>query len=38
MASAFKDGEREAWLRGAAEAVRAKPDPDRAWPPETLGT
>ena len=37
MASAFEDGEREAWLRRAVEAVRATPDPDRAWPPETLG-
>ena len=37
MASAFEDGEREAWLRRAVEAIRAVPDSDRAWPPETLG-
>ena len=37
MASAFEDGERDAWLRRAVEAVRANPDPDRSWPPETLG-
>ena len=37
MALAFEDGEREAWLRRAVEAVRATPDADRTWPPETLG-
>ena len=37
MASAFESEEREAWLRKAVEAVRATPDPDRSWPPETLG-
>ena len=37
MALAFGPGERETWLRRAVEAIRATPDPDRAWPPETLG-
>ena len=37
MALAFEPGERETWLRKAIEAIRATPDPDRAWPPETLG-
>ena len=37
MALAFEAGEREIWLRKAVEAVHAIPDPDRAWPPETLG-
>ena len=37
MALAFEPGERETWLRKAVDAIRATPDPDRAWPPETLG-
>ena len=37
MAPAFEPGERETWLRRAVDAVRATPDPDRAWPPETIG-
>ena len=37
MALAFEPDERETWLRKAVEAIRATPDPDRAWPPETLG-
>ena len=37
MALAFEPDERETWLRKAIEAIRATPDPDRAWPPETLG-
>ena len=37
MALAFDPGEREAWLRRAVEAVRSTPEPDRSWPPETLG-
>ena len=37
MALAFEPGERETWLRKAIEAIRATPDPDRAWPPDTLG-
>ena len=37
MALAFEPGERGIWLRKAIEAIRATPDPDRAWPPETLG-
>ena len=37
MALAFEPSERETWLRKAIEAIRATPDPDRAWPPETLG-
>ena len=37
MALAFEPGERETWLRRAVEAIRATPDPDRAWPPGTRG-
>ena len=37
MALAFEPGERESWLRKAVEAVRATPNPDRAWPPGTHG-
>ena len=37
MALAFEPSDRGVWLRRAVEAVRAVPDPDRAWPPETLG-
>ena len=37
MALTFEPDERETWLRKAIEAIRATPDPDRAWPPETLG-
>lgn len=37
MALAFEPGERETWLRRAVEAIRATPDPDRAWPPGTPG-
>ena len=37
MALAFEPGERETWLRKAVDAIRATPDPDRAWPPGTLG-
>lgn len=37
MASAFEPGEREAWVGRAVEAVRSTPNPDRSWPPETLG-
>lgn len=37
MALAFEPGEHETWLRKAVEAIRATPDPDRAWPPETHG-
>lgn len=37
MALAFGPGERESWLSRAVEAVRATPDPDRAWPPGTHG-
>ena len=36
-ALSFEPGERETWLRKAVEAIRSTPDPDRAWPPETLG-
>ena len=37
MALAFEPGERETWLRRAVEAIRATPDPNRAWPPGTRG-
>ena len=37
MAIAFAEEEREQWIRRAMEAIRATPDPDRSWPPETLG-
>ena len=37
MALAFEPGERETWLRKVVDAIRTTPDPDRAWPPETLG-
>ena len=37
MALQFKPSERDAWLRRAVDAVRVKPNPERAWPPETLG-
>ena len=37
MAIAFADEEREQWIRKAIDAVCAKPDPDRSWPPDTLG-
>ena len=37
MANAFTDDEREAWLRRAVDAVRATPNPDRAWPAGTMG-
>ena len=37
MALAFEPAERETWLRKAVDAIRATPDPDRAWPPEVLG-
>ena len=37
MAIRFDDGERDEWIRKAIDAVRATPDPDRSWPPETLG-
>ena len=37
MANAFADGEREAWLRRAVDAVRTTPNPDRSWPAGTLG-
>ena len=37
MALRFEPGERDSWIRRAIAAVRATPDPDRTWPPETLG-
>lgn len=37
MAIRFDDGERDEWIRRAIDAIRATPDPDRSWPPETLG-
>ena len=37
MTIRFDDGERDEWIRKAIDAVRATPDPDRSWPPETLG-
>ena len=37
MAITFADGERDKWIRRAIEAIQATPDPDRFWPPETLG-
>ena len=37
MAITFAEEEREQWIRRAIDAIRATPDPDRYWPPETLG-
>ena len=37
MAITFAEEEREQWIRKAIDAVCATPDPDRSWPPETLG-
>ena len=37
MTIQFAAGEREEWIHSAVQAVRATPDPDRSWPPETLG-
>ena len=37
MALQFAGEEREDWVRKAVEAIRATREPDRSWPPETLG-
>ena len=37
MAITFADEQRGQWIGRAIEAVRATRDPDRSWPPETLG-
>ena len=37
MAITFADEQRGQWIGWAIEAVRATRDPDRSWPPETLG-
>ena len=37
MAIQFAAGEREEWIHRAIQAVRATPDANRSWPPETLG-
>ena len=37
LALSFNEDERDDWLRRGVEAIRATPNPDRMWPPETLG-
>lgn len=37
MAITFAEEERAQWICKAIDAIRATPDPDRSWPPETLG-
>lgn len=37
MAIRFPDSERDDWIEKAIAAIEETPNPDRSWPPETLG-